>query len=200
MRGAPFIRFYLAVPLVLEGVVVGTLCAMDGAPRPARELDPVLFTQLTNLAALVASLLGGAVQVDPIKFKLTPPGTKRLKLQCGMSLSTSAFKFNLRRYTSVLKSTRFARGARRNARATWSYVRLTTVERVRYPRLYRRRLHCCLRLRHYRRSLCFRLRRHRRYRYRLRRRCPRYRLCCRLRRRLRHTLLKKELCASAQMS
>jgi len=29
--------------------------------------------------------------------KLTPPGTKRLKLKCDVLLSTSAFKSNLRR-------------------------------------------------------------------------------------------------------
>ena len=48
----------------------------------------------------VVLLLGKAVQVDPIKPKptLKPPGTKRLKLQCVELLSTSAFKFNLRRY------------------------------------------------------------------------------------------------------
>jgi hypothetical protein len=38
------------------------------------------------------------VQVDPSKLKLKPPGTKRLKLMCDILLSTSAFKFNLRRY------------------------------------------------------------------------------------------------------
>ena len=34
-----------------------------------------------------------------MKPKLKPPGTKRLKLNCDILLSTSAFKFNLRRYT-----------------------------------------------------------------------------------------------------
>jgi len=38
------------------------------------------------------------VQVDPIKPKLKPPGTKRLKLTCDILLSTSAFRLNLRRY------------------------------------------------------------------------------------------------------
>jgi hypothetical protein len=38
------------------------------------------------------------VQVDPIKTQLKPPGTKRLKLNCDVLLSTSAFKFNSRRY------------------------------------------------------------------------------------------------------
>ena len=33
-----------------------------------------------------------------MKPKLKPPGTKRLKLKCDILLSTSAFKFNLRRY------------------------------------------------------------------------------------------------------
>ena len=41
---------------------------------------------------------GRAAQVHPIKPKLKPPGTKRLKLNCDILLSTSAFKFNLRRY------------------------------------------------------------------------------------------------------
>jgi hypothetical protein len=39
------------------------------------------------------------VQLDPMKPKFKPPGTKRLKLKCDILLSTSAFKFNLRRYT-----------------------------------------------------------------------------------------------------
>jgi hypothetical protein len=41
------------------------------------------------------------VQVDHIKPKLKPPGTKRLKLKCDMLLSTIGFKCNLRRYTWV---------------------------------------------------------------------------------------------------
>jgi hypothetical protein len=41
------------------------------------------------------------VQVDPIKPKLKPPGTKRLKLKCDILLSNSAFKVNLRRYIVV---------------------------------------------------------------------------------------------------
>ena len=34
-----------------------------------------------------------------MKPKLKPPGTERLKLKCDTLLSTSAVKFNLRRYT-----------------------------------------------------------------------------------------------------
>jgi len=40
-----------------------------------------------------------AVQVDPIKPNLKPPGTKRLKLKYDTLLSNVAFKFNMRRYT-----------------------------------------------------------------------------------------------------
>jgi hypothetical protein len=42
---------------------------------------------------------GKAVQVEPIKPTLKPSGIKRLKLMCDEPISTSAFKFNLRRYT-----------------------------------------------------------------------------------------------------
>ena len=41
---------------------------------------------------------GRAVQFDPMKPKLKPPGTKRSKLNCDVLLSTSAFKLKLRRY------------------------------------------------------------------------------------------------------
>ena len=44
------------------------------------------------------------MQVDPIKPTLKAPGTKRLKLKCDILLSTSAFKFNLRRYTEQAAS------------------------------------------------------------------------------------------------
>jgi len=37
-----------------------------------------------------------------MKFKLKPPGTKRLKLKCHVLLSSFAFKFNLRRYIVAL--------------------------------------------------------------------------------------------------
>ena len=39
------------------------------------------------------------MQVAPIKPNLKPPGTKRLKANFDIILSTSAFKSNLRRYT-----------------------------------------------------------------------------------------------------
>jgi len=45
---------------------------------------------------------GRRVQVDPIKAKLKPPGTKRLKPSYDVLLSSSAFKFNLRRYSMAI--------------------------------------------------------------------------------------------------
>jgi len=44
---------------------------------------------------------GEAVQVDPIKRNLKPPGTKRLKLEYDGLVSNFGFKFSLRRYTEV---------------------------------------------------------------------------------------------------
>jgi hypothetical protein len=44
--------------------------------------------------------LGTEVQVDPMKPKLKGPGTLQWKLKCDVPLSTSAFEFNLRHYTS----------------------------------------------------------------------------------------------------
>jgi hypothetical protein len=41
------------------------------------------------------------VQVDPIKPELKPPGTERLTLKCDKLLSSFAFNFNLRRYTTA---------------------------------------------------------------------------------------------------
>jgi hypothetical protein len=47
---------------------------------------------------------GGAVQVDPMKPTLKPPGSKRLKLYHEKLLSNFAFNFNLRRYIMVLRA------------------------------------------------------------------------------------------------
>jgi hypothetical protein len=40
-----------------------------------------------------------------MKSKLKPPGTKRLKRNCGPLVSNSAFKFNLRRYNLAATNT-----------------------------------------------------------------------------------------------
>jgi hypothetical protein len=53
--------------------------------------------------AQAAAAQGRVVQVVPIKPKLKPPRNKRLKLICDILLSTSAFKFKLRRYNKETK-------------------------------------------------------------------------------------------------
>ena len=45
------------------------------------------------------------MQVDPRNSKLKPPGTQPLKLKCDIPLSTSAFKFDLRRYLKAKMGT-----------------------------------------------------------------------------------------------
>ena len=44
---------------------------------------------------------GEALQVEPMKSKLKAPGTKRLKLDYDMALSSIAFNFNVRRYSKA---------------------------------------------------------------------------------------------------
>ena len=67
---------------------------------PERVIEFLLNCELV----VSSSLHGRAVQVDPIKPKLKPPGTKRLKPNCDVLLSISAFEFNLRRYITALSS------------------------------------------------------------------------------------------------
>jgi hypothetical protein len=50
----------------------------------------------------VVQARGRAVQVDPIKITLKPPGNNRLKLKHDKLLSSFAFNFNLRRSTVVI--------------------------------------------------------------------------------------------------
>ena len=45
------------------------------------------------------------MQVEPIQFMLTAPGTERLKLKYDIVLSNFAFNFNLRRYVTVKSAT-----------------------------------------------------------------------------------------------
>jgi hypothetical protein len=52
------------------------------------------------------------VQVDPVKSKMKPPGTKRLKLNCDILLSTFAFQVSLRRYTTAAAAAHGGHGAR----------------------------------------------------------------------------------------
>jgi len=53
------------------------------------------------LRAAAVGRHGRAVQVDPIKPMLKPPGTKHLELRYDKLHSSFAFKFNLRRYTTA---------------------------------------------------------------------------------------------------
>ena len=46
-------------------------------------------------------LRGRAVQVGSLRPVLKAPGTKRLKLECDVLLSTSVFESNLRQYNEV---------------------------------------------------------------------------------------------------
>ena len=49
------------------------------------------------------SVHGRAMQGDPIKPTLKLPGTNRMKLEYEKLLSSVAFKFNLRRYSTELR-------------------------------------------------------------------------------------------------
>jgi len=55
--------------------------------------------RLYDLVPQLLRMLRGAAQLNPMKPKLKPPETKPLKLKCDILLSTSAFTFNLRRYS-----------------------------------------------------------------------------------------------------
>ena len=73
----------------------GTLSSALGSMRRLR----VLQLRANAIAGKLPGELGRAVQVDPMKPKLRPPGTKRLKLEYDGLPSDFAFKFNLRRYS-----------------------------------------------------------------------------------------------------
>jgi hypothetical protein len=59
---------------------------------------------LTELIQGGALTPGGAVQVDPIKPTLKPPGAEPLKPKCDGRLSNFAFNFNLRRYIPATRA------------------------------------------------------------------------------------------------
>jgi len=64
-----------------------------------RRQRPRRITRRRPPTALHVRPPGEAMQVDPIKPMLKPPRTKQYKLKCDELVSTSAFKFNLRRCT-----------------------------------------------------------------------------------------------------
>ena len=55
-----------------------------------------------RLRECTAAPRGEAVQVDPVKPMLKPPGTMLLKVRSDGPLSNVAFKLNLRHYSAVL--------------------------------------------------------------------------------------------------
>jgi len=75
------------------------------ALRSGPEAPPVVYHSADDspgsdslLVIFPTARLGGAVQVDPIKPTLKPPGIKLLTRKHDEPLSNFAFKFNLRRY------------------------------------------------------------------------------------------------------
>jgi len=69
------------------------------------------------LLALPISVIGEAVQVDPITATMKAPGTKRSKLKYDELLSSFAFNFNLGRYTSARSSRSSGWSTRTRSRA-----------------------------------------------------------------------------------
>ncbi len=55
VTGAPYLRFYAGVPLVVEEARLGTLCILDTVPRPALRAEEL--ADLEDFAALASSLL-----------------------------------------------------------------------------------------------------------------------------------------------
>ena len=83
---------------------ISTCTATASRPRATRVQRQAVQPARAEIQRLFEICVGGchngrAVQVDPMKPTLKPPGTKRLILRCDIPLSTSALKFNLRRYT-----------------------------------------------------------------------------------------------------
>jgi hypothetical protein len=80
------------------------MASYDVAMNVRQALDDVLWAHLRVLLLLFQRRRlahGWAVQIDPIELKLKPPGSKLLKLRCDVLLSNFAFKFNLRRHSTV---------------------------------------------------------------------------------------------------
>jgi hypothetical protein len=77
------------------------------ADRPASERYPTSASAKIAMSAIGAtrSTYGRALQVDPMKPILKPPGTEHLKLECDIPPSTFGFKFNLCRYSMASAST-----------------------------------------------------------------------------------------------
>ena len=77
VRGAPFVRAYLGVPLKTpDGYNIGTICAIDTAPRPFTEAQVKLMEHLSELAMEQIELRQVA-NTDPLTGALTRRGFQR---------------------------------------------------------------------------------------------------------------------------
>lgn len=65
--GEPHVRFYAGAPIVVNGYAVGSVCVLDGDPRP---LDPVLAAQLVRLANIVGDDLATRHRVQSLQRSL----------------------------------------------------------------------------------------------------------------------------------
>ena len=54
VTGSPFIRFYAGAPIIIDGYVMGTLCAIHTEPRDLKEREAVI---LENFAKVVADAM-----------------------------------------------------------------------------------------------------------------------------------------------
>jgi len=80
-----------------------TMAPAQNHLQPERLTQPPLpprtvYHPSVHIALSVCGDRGRAMQVDPIEPQLRPPGSQRLKVNCDVLLSTSAFKLNLRCY------------------------------------------------------------------------------------------------------
>ena len=74
---------------------------LTSVPAALGGLSALLQLRLSgNQLNYVPAELGRVVQVDPLKPTLKAPGCERLKLRYDELLSSFAFNFNLRRYSS----------------------------------------------------------------------------------------------------
>jgi hypothetical protein len=92
-------------------------------------LDGMLRRGFTTVRDCGGADHGRAVQVDPIKSVLTPPGTKRLKLNYDKPLSKSAFKFKFHHYTTGWRR----RWTRERSRGPGSVVQVEPMKAVLKP-------------------------------------------------------------------
>ncbi len=65
--GDPYLRFYAGAPIIVNGYAVGSLCVLDGTPRP---FDADLAGRLSRLANIVADDLATRHQAQSLRHSL----------------------------------------------------------------------------------------------------------------------------------